>query len=81
MKIPCFSLILQVYVDQIDSDIVAITRHNSITHDSVILVAFTAFRHPESDADDYQRKIKPLEVEGKLVDIILEASIAHVTEE
>lgn len=65
----------QVYVDQMDQDIVAVTRHCPSTHESVILVAFTAFSHPNKDALNFQREIKPLRVEGVLDEIIMEASL------
>lgn len=60
-----------------DADIVAVTRHNPETHESVVLVAFTAFSHPDINAASYQRSIKPLEVEGTLDEIIFEASLSH----
>lgn len=60
-----------------DPDIVAITRHCPVTHQSIILVAFTAFGHPNSSAADYQRNIKPLRVEGVLDEIILEATLSQ----
>lgn len=67
----------QVYVDQVDEDIVTVTRHCPDTHESVILVAFTAFRHPNMNAGVIQRSIKPLVVEGNLDEIILEATLCH----
>lgn len=66
----------QVFVDQMDTDIVAVTRHCPETHQSVILVAFTAFTHP-NQGSEYQRDIKPLRVEGVLEEIVLEASLVH----
>ncbi|XP_050313135.1 glycogen debranching enzyme isoform X2 [Anthonomus grandis grandis] len=68
----------QVYVDQMDADIVAVTRHNPKSHVSYILVAFTAFGHPDVHAGNYQRSVKPLRVEGVLQEIVLEASLSHV---
>ncbi|CAG9829289.1 unnamed protein product [Diabrotica balteata] len=68
----------QVYVDQMDSDIVAVTRHCPVTHQSYILVAFTAFGHPNEDAGDHQRGIKPLRFEGNLDEIVLEATLSHI---
>lgn len=62
-----------MYVDQIDPDIVAVTRHCPETHESVVLVAFTAFNQPRND----RREIKPLRVEGILDEIVLEASLHH----
>lgn len=60
-----------------DSDIVAVTRHCPNTHQSYILVAFTAFSHPGEDAGNYQRAIKPLRFEGVLDEIVLEAALNH----
>lgn len=68
----------QIFVDQIDTDIVAVTRHCPETHQSIILVAFTAFKHPQESAAFEQRHIKPLRVEGVVDEIILEASLAHL---
>ncbi|GJQ87827.1 hypothetical protein Trydic_g18672 [Trypoxylus dichotomus] len=67
----------QVYVDQMDADIVAVTRHNPETEESVVLVTFTAFNHPDINAAYYQRSIRPLEVEGHLDEIIFEATLTH----
>ncbi|XP_024943750.1 glycogen debranching enzyme [Cephus cinctus] len=67
----------QVFVDQMDPDIVAVTRHSPTTHESVILVAFTAFKHPDPNANDLRRYVKPLRVEGVVEEIILEASLSH----
>lgn len=60
-----------------DPDIVAVTRHSPSTHESVVLVAFTAFKHPDSNAQDLRRHIRPLRVEGVIDEIVLEASLTH----
>ncbi|XP_072940329.1 glycogen debranching enzyme isoform X2 [Epargyreus clarus] len=65
----------QVYVDQMDADVVAVTRHEPRSRRSVILVAFTAFSPP--DPTSAGRHVKPLRFEGQLEEIILEASIRH----
>ncbi|KAK9890598.1 hypothetical protein WA026_011963 [Henosepilachna vigintioctopunctata] len=68
----------QIYVDQMDPDIVAVTRHCPKTHQSYILVAFTAFTHPGNNDYKFQRSIKPLVVEGVLDEIVLEATLSHL---
>ncbi|XP_045473681.1 glycogen debranching enzyme [Harmonia axyridis] len=64
----------QVYVDQMNSDVVAVTRHCPKTHQRYILVAYTAFETPKHDC---QTGIRPLIVEGVLDEIILEANLSH----
>ncbi|XP_034241741.1 glycogen debranching enzyme isoform X2 [Thrips palmi] len=66
----------QVFVDQMDADVVAVTRHNPSTHQSVILVAYTAFHLP----DPYfsRNGMKPLTVEGTVDEVILETSLTHI---
>jgi glycogen debranching enzyme len=65
----------QVYVDQMDADIVAVTRHCPETHQSIVLVAYTAFSHP----DPYYKRdyVKPIRVEGTVDEVILEAALIH----
>lgn len=65
----------QVYVDQMSPDIVAITRHSPTTHQSVILVAHTAFGYPDPSAGP--TGVRPLRFEGVLDEIILEAELTH----
>jgi len=57
---------------------VAVTRHSPTTHESVVLVAFTAFKHPDSSAHDLRKHVRPLRVEGIVEEIILEASLSHI---
>ncbi|XP_075970101.1 glycogen debranching enzyme isoform X2 [Anticarsia gemmatalis] len=66
----------EVYVDQMDADVVAVTRHEPRSRQSVILVAFTAFSAPEPGAGP--RHVKPLRFEGQLDEILLEAELRHV---
>lgn len=63
----------QVYVDQMDPNVVAVTRHSPITHQTVILVAHTAFSYPHPNAG--ATNVKPLRFEGVLDEIILEANL------
>lgn len=70
------SLEWQVYVDQITPDVVAVTRHCPVTHQSIVLVAHTAFGHPP-DAAEKGCYIKPLVLEGSIEEVILEAQLTH----
>lgn len=65
----------QVYVDQMTPDVVAVTRHSPTTHESVILVAHTAFTNPDPMAG--ASGVRPLRFEGDLEEIILEADLTH----
>ncbi|KAG8039804.1 hypothetical protein G9C98_000533 [Cotesia typhae] len=70
----------QVFVDQMDPDIVAVTRHSPKTHETVVLVAFSAFHHPDSNATDLRRHVRPLRVEGIVKEIIFEARLVYQNE-
>ncbi|XP_034479824.1 glycogen debranching enzyme isoform X4 [Drosophila innubila] len=63
----------QVYVDQMDPNVVAVTRHSPTTHQTVILVAHTAFGYPSPNAG--ATNVRPLRFEGVLDEIILEANL------
>ncbi|XP_068144512.1 glycogen debranching enzyme [Drosophila tropicalis] len=63
----------QVYVDQMDPNVVAVTRHSPSTHQTVILVAHTAFSYPDPNAGPTH--VRPLTFEGVLDEVILEASL------
>lgn len=63
----------EVFVDQMNDDIVAITRHSPTTHESVILVAHTAFSNPAPYTGP--SGVKPLCFEGCLDEIIFEAEL------
>lgn len=60
-----------------DVDVVAVTRHSPSTHESIVLVAFTAFKHPDPNANNLIRHVRPLRVEGVVEEIILEATMTH----
>lgn len=60
----------QVFVDQMNPDVVGITRQNPITHESFILVAHTAFGYPDVNAG--ATYVRPLTFEGKFEEIYFE---------
>uniref|UniRef100_A0A7N6FJH7 Glycogen debranching enzyme n=1 Tax=Anabas testudineus TaxID=64144 RepID=A0A7N6FJH7_ANATE len=62
---------IQVYVDQVDADIVAITRHCPSTHQSVVAVCRTAFKDPKTH--QYDTNVPPMFIPGKIEEVILEA--------
>ncbi|XP_058498944.1 glycogen debranching enzyme isoform X2 [Solea solea] len=62
---------IQVYVDQVDADIVAVTRHCPSTHQSVVTVCRTAFWDPKTHT--YNTNIPPMFIPGKIEEVILEA--------
>lgn len=59
----------QAFIDQRDRDTVVVTRHNPLTHKSIILVSRTAF-YPIDQS--YSSSLKPLKVEGKFEKILFE---------
>ncbi|XP_045521820.1 glycogen debranching enzyme [Pieris brassicae] len=65
----------EVFVDQMDPDVVAVTRHHPASRKSVILVAHTAFAAPDPAA--VPRRPRPLRFEGQLTEVALEASLRH----
>ncbi|CRK94139.1 CLUMA_CG007658, isoform A [Clunio marinus] len=63
----------QVFVDQMNPDIVGVTRQNPITNESFILIAHTAFGYPHANSG--ATHVRPLIFEGKLEEIYLECEI------
>jgi glycogen debranching enzyme len=68
----------EVFVDQMDADVVAITRHNPVSHQTVVLVSHTAFNSGVNI--DRAHTGLWLKVEGQLLEVVLEANL-HKTQE
>lgn len=62
---------IQVYVDQVDADVVAVTRHCPSTHQSVVSVCRTAFWNPKTH--QYNANVPPMFIPGKIEEVVLEA--------
>ncbi|XP_046883319.1 glycogen debranching enzyme isoform X2 [Hypomesus transpacificus] len=62
---------IQVYVDQVDEDVVAVTRHCPSSHQSVVAVCRTAFRNPKTH--QYRDEVPPMFIPGKIEEVVLEA--------
>lgn len=68
----------EVYVDQMDYDVVAVTRHCPLSHESFIMIAHTVFSK-ETDPNCL-KGIKPLKVEGKFKEIVFETRLIKTDE-
>ena len=69
----------QVFVDQMNEDVVGITRHNPQTHDTVILVARTAFDWGK--VHRWTPNLKHFPFGGHLEEVIFEMEFLQLTDQ
>lgn len=62
----------EIFVDQVDSNVIAVTRHNPNTHKSVVLVGRTCFTPQEPNVTGFIRNIT---IAGKINEILFEAKM------
>ena len=62
----------ELFVDQVDQNVLAITRHNPVTHKSVVLIARTSFWKESSLITGFIRSIP---IAGKINQILLEGKM------
>ncbi|KAL6734396.1 hypothetical protein Aduo_004940 [Ancylostoma duodenale] len=63
----------QVFVDQMSYDVVGITRHNPVTHDTIVVVSHTAFN--KNDIHKDRVYLKHIPIGGILEEILFEMRI------
>ncbi|XP_056452233.1 glycogen debranching enzyme isoform X2 [Gadus chalcogrammus] len=66
---------IQVYVDQVDADTVAVTRHCPSTHQSVVTVSRTAFW--DIKTHQYPPTTPPMFIPGKIEEVVFEARMVE----
>ncbi|XP_052826586.1 glycogen debranching enzyme isoform X2 [Octopus bimaculoides] len=66
----------QTYVDQINEDVVCVTRHNPSNHESVVLIARTSFSFP-SDPSNRGTHIHTIHLPGVVDEVIFEMKLVH----
>eukprot|EP00795_Rhopilema_esculentum_P004976 gene4976-21320_t len=57
----------QIFVDQVDANVVSVTRHCPRTHESVIIVAHTAFSDPPAEDMPSPRVLEEISFEAMLL--------------
>ncbi|CAI5441641.1 unnamed protein product [Caenorhabditis angaria] len=67
----------QVFVDQMNSDIVGITRHNPITHETVVVVSHTSFN--SFNYVHYPGGLKHIPIGGVLEKVLFEMKLNEIS--
>ncbi|CAL2030891.1 unnamed protein product [Caenorhabditis brenneri] len=68
----------QVFVDQMNPDIVGITRHNPLSHETVIVVSHTSF---SKNYVDWPQNLKHIPIGGVLENVLFEMKLNQIQEE
>ncbi|XP_031163660.1 glycogen debranching enzyme-like isoform X1 [Sander lucioperca] len=61
----------QVYVEQLDEGVVAVTRHCPSSHQSVVAVLWRAIKNPETQR--HTEDVSPMFIPGHIQEVVLEA--------
>ncbi|VDM73730.1 unnamed protein product, partial [Strongylus vulgaris] len=69
----------EVFVDQMSPDVVGITRHNPVTHDTVVVVSHTAFNKNAVNRDRVY--LRHIPIGGVLEEILFEMRMDQVDPE
>ncbi|GMR35805.1 hypothetical protein PMAYCL1PPCAC_06000, partial [Pristionchus mayeri] len=64
----------QVFVDQMSPDVVGITRHNAVTHESVVTISHTAFNKHAVDREG-RVNLRWIPISGVLEEILFEMEV------
>lgn len=62
------------FVDQVDGNTIAVTRHNPEDHKTVVLIARTAFCKPENSTETGY--IHPIKIPGDITEVLFEAQMS-----
>ena len=67
----------EIFVDHFESDVTVVTRHNPLTHESIVLVARTAFAHPSHDT--HNNVSRALVIPSRIDKILFEANVGKTS--
>uniref|UniRef100_A0A914BV47 Glycogen debranching enzyme n=1 Tax=Acrobeloides nanus TaxID=290746 RepID=A0A914BV47_9BILA len=65
----------EIFVDQINEDVVAVTRHNPLTHESVLVISHTCFK-----TFKWHANCKNIEIADEITDIVFEVKTIEIPE-
>lgn len=74
--ISIYNYFWKIFVDQVNEDIVAVTRHNPSTHESVLLIANTCF---SISTFKWTPNCRPIQIADEIIAILFELKTVEVT--